>query len=652
MEIMKVKRRGKSVPLILAVTLALLCTPCTQAAFAADTGQDTEQAETSYPAYTHMAYKSDSSSPYGTGDYLFSSLKVTGTAMSEEQIFNVYELEDVYCASQLGLASEKSDSVSGADVRGLDLHGFLSMCGVDMSASDVSVSFYSGKSSEAALTVPLSSIKEDSALIAISSGDLPLVSDSTSAGYSAEAANGGGPLKLFIDGQSSVSDLSGIRVSLKDQTEDPHYGYHTRDPLKYMESTVFTVNYIDSSKYTEIDDDAMPFRTLKFTMQQLEQFASDNPDRATGNYFGISGNEAIKDTLGLSGFHDYFSGIDMSWFLTEKTGLKNTEGKAVFYGRDNDGFAEVRSLSYFFADGDYSRYYLEEDNDSLVTGVVPTLAFSKNGYPLLPRHDHEMEGNVNYNTFNKNAEALGFSSKVGIVKNVSGPFVAGLPNLDGVYGGYRNETSGDCIRIDIYADRAQYSGMDTYFSDVSANIWYAEPVNYLASRGVVSGSGDGSFSPAENVTRAEFVTMIAAAAGADVSTYSQSSFDDVDSGSWASPYIEWAADNGIVSGTGDGRFDPDGNITREDMAVIAERYLEYKNIPVGETKDISDFSDSGSIAGYAADSVGKIYSRGIMQGRGGMIFAPLDNSSRAEASAVIAKVMKAAASAADLQNNA
>ena len=148
------------------------------------------------------------------------------------------------------------------------------------------------------------------------------------------------------------------------------------------------------------------------------------------------------------------------------------------------------------------------------------------------------------------------------------------------------------------------------------------------------------------------MTMIAAAAGADVSTYSQSSFDDVDSGSWASPYIEWAADNGIVSGTGDGRFDPDGNITREDMAVIAERYLEYKNIPVGETKDISDFSDSGSIAGYAADSVGKIYSRGIMQGRGGMIFAPSDNSSRAEASAVIAKVMKAAASAADLQNNA
>ena len=71
-----------------------------------------------------------------------------------------------------------------------------------------------------------------------------------------------------------------------------------------------------------------------------------------------------------------------------------------------------------------------------------------------------MEGNIDYNTFNKNVNAAGYATKdIGLVKNVSGPFVAGLADLDGVYGGYRQETSGDCIRIDFYVNKADYAGI-------------------------------------------------------------------------------------------------------------------------------------------------------------------------------------------------
>ena len=68
-----------------------------------------------------------------------------------------------------------------------------------------------------------------------------------------------------------------------------------------------------------------------------------------------------------------------------------------------------------------------------MSGAVPVIAASKNGYPLLPDHDHDLEGNVDYNTFNANALAKGFETEIGLVKNVSGPFIAGLANLDGLY---------------------------------------------------------------------------------------------------------------------------------------------------------------------------------------------------------------------------
>lgn len=125
----------------------------------------------------------------------------------------------------------------------------------------------------------------------------------------------------------------------------------------------------------------------------------------------------MKDTLGLGGFSDYFEGLSMSWFLREQAELKDGEGFALFYGRDNDLFGKVEDLAYFFPkDGDYSRYYLELTNTFSVSGAVPVIAVSKNGYPLLPDHDHDLEGNVDYNTFNANALAKGFETEIGLVK--------------------------------------------------------------------------------------------------------------------------------------------------------------------------------------------------------------------------------------------
>ena len=103
------------------------------------------------------------------------------------------------------------------------------------------------------------------------------------------------------------------------------------------------------------------------------------------------------------------------------------------------------------------------------------------------------------------------------------------------------------------------------FQDVPSDAWYAEYVTYLTEKSIVSGKTANTFAPNDFVTRAEFVKIIAGVAGADVTSAAGSSFSDVDAGAWYAPYVAWAAENGIVTGSGD-KFNPNSRITRQDMA--------------------------------------------------------------------------------------
>ena len=110
------------------------------------------------------------------------------------------------------------------------------------------------------------------------------------------------------------------------------------------------------------------------------------------------------------------------------------------------------------------------------------------------------------------------------------------------------------------------------FTDVPADRWSYPYIKQLYDAGVVSGTSATTFEPTANVTRAQFVTMIAGLAGADVSGYASGPFDDVQAGSWYAPYVNWAAASGIVSGTSATTFDPAAEISRQDMAVMLYNY--------------------------------------------------------------------------------
>ena len=79
--------------------------------------------------------------------------------------------------------------------------------------------------------------------------------------------------------------------------------------------------------------------------------------------------------------------------------------------------------------------------------------------------------------------------------------------------------------------------------------WYAEYVSYLAGKGIVNGKTADTFAPDAQITRAEFIKIIAGVAGADVSGKSSSRFSDVASDAWYVPYVAWGVENGIINGT-------------------------------------------------------------------------------------------------------
>ena len=169
--------------------------------------------------------------------------------------------------------------------------------------------------------------------------------------------------------------------------------------------------------------------------------------------------------------------------------------------------------------------------------------------------------------------------------------------------------------------------------------WARTSIEAAASAGWVNGVSAGEFQPNGTLTRAMFVTMLAGLSGVDEADYPGSTFSDVSVGQWYAPSVAWAASEGIVSGTGDGRFEPNRNITRQEMAQIMASYLAWKGVDTHPTADPSAYNipDRADISAWALDSVCFCYEKGLLSGRD-TGFAPLANASRAEACVVLCEL--------------
>lgn len=176
------------------------------------------------------------------------------------------------------------------------------------------------------------------------------------------------------------------------------------------------------------------------------------------------------------------------------------------------------------------------------------------------------------------------------------------------------------------------------FTDVGKDSWCYDYVDYVTSEGYFLGTTDTTFSPNRNMTRAMFVVVLSRFDSVEVDN-SQSSFTDVEPGAWCAGAIEWAAENGIVTGKGDGRFAPNDPITRAQMCAIMDRYVDYytakHGVVVAQKGTASTLADQSQVPAYAADAVRNCQIYGLINGYQDGSFRPQAYSTRAHVAAII-----------------
>lgn len=177
------------------------------------------------------------------------------------------------------------------------------------------------------------------------------------------------------------------------------------------------------------------------------------------------------------------------------------------------------------------------------------------------------------------------------------------------------------------------------FTDAD-NHWAKEFIYYLAGKDLINGTNEDQFSPGRNITRSEFVKILAGVAGADISMYTDNKFADVSSSDWYAPYVAWANDKGIVTGIDVDTFAPNTSITREQMAVMILRLTDLLGYTLEEQVASVQFKDKAKVSSYAVEAVTKAQEAGIISGMSNNLFAPSKSATRGEAAKMLANLLK------------
>lgn len=184
------------------------------------------------------------------------------------------------------------------------------------------------------------------------------------------------------------------------------------------------------------------------------------------------------------------------------------------------------------------------------------------------------------------------------------------------------------------------NGETLQFTDIDGH-WAIDNIKVCLSSGLLGGSGTASdmhFNPNGKVTRAQVVTALYRAKGSPEVSASPV-FDDLTE-DWYKVPVVWATENGIVNGTGDRKFSPDSEMTREAIVTVMHRFAKK---PRGKA-EIYGFSDSGEVSEYSWDAFSWAVGEGIISGSGNCL-NPKGNATRAEFSTMIVRLSTALAKA-------
>ena len=192
-------------------------------------------------------------------------------------------------------------------------------------------------------------------------------------------------------------------------------------------------------------------------------------------------------------------------------------------------------------------------------------------------------------------------------------------------------------------DLAESQEQAAPFLDVRTKNWFCQDVDYVYFNGIFSGMGNDLFAPQDKMTRAMMATVLYHAAGCPEEELNDApaAFTDVKEGAWYYKFVNWAAAQGITSGTGGGKFSPGQEVTREQMVKLLYNFgREYMELDLSEREDISDCVDYQEVASWCRDEFSWAVGCGVCVPGTQRQLNPKDDATRAEVAAMVTRFCK------------
>jgi hypothetical protein len=175
------------------------------------------------------------------------------------------------------------------------------------------------------------------------------------------------------------------------------------------------------------------------------------------------------------------------------------------------------------------------------------------------------------------------------------------------------------------------------FDDISNFAWAKKEIGVMASKGVINGTSATTYHPEKNITRADFMKLLVRSLGLTAKV--DANFSDVASTAYYYEELGIAKKLGIATGVGENKFNPNEQISRQDMMVMVYRALKAakKISATGTTSNMSTYKDASSVSDYAVEGVAALIKDGIIKGSDNMI-NPLGTATRAETAVIIYRI--------------
>ncbi len=223
-----------------------------------------------------------------------------------------------------------------------------------------------------------------------------------------------------------------------------------------------------------------------------------------------------------------------------------------------------------------------------------------------------------------------------IVTDEDGEGVPVTENPDGSWS-YEQPESDVTIEV-IFGEIAPEPSVDVseIFLDVDPDAWYKDAVQFAYDNGLMTGTSDTEFAPDVTTTRAMIVSILARLEG--VTAADDAGFTDVDD-EWFATAVNWAASVGVVNGFEDNTFRPNDAITREQLAAILCNYAAWKGEDVSARAELSRYSDAAAISSWATDVMRWAVAENLISGVTTDELQPQGAATRAQVAAILQRFL-------------